>query len=39
MQVLKDEIQEDILSSAKDLFLTFGYEKTSMDKISKKAGY
>lgn len=38
MQVLKDEIQENILNSAKDLFLTFGYEKTSMDKISKKAG-
>lgn len=38
MQVLKEDIQEKILNSAKDLFLTFGYEKTSMDKISKKAG-
>ncbi|WP_196028907.1 TetR/AcrR family transcriptional regulator [Longicatena caecimuris] len=38
MQVLKDDIQESILNSAKELFLNYGYEKTSMDKISKKAG-
>lgn len=38
MQVLKEDIQENILNAAKDLFLTFGYEKTSMDKISKRAG-
>ena len=36
--VHKDDIQENILSIAKKMFLTFGYEKTSMDKISKRAG-
>lgn len=38
MQVLKDDIQESILNSAKKLFLYFGYEKTSIEKIAKEAG-
>lgn len=38
MQVLKEDIQDSILNSAKELFLTLGYEKTSMEKIAKKAG-
>ena len=38
MQVLKEEIRNSILLSAKMLFLEYGYLSTSMDKIAKKAG-
>ncbi|MDE7172632.1 MAG: TetR/AcrR family transcriptional regulator, partial [Oscillospiraceae bacterium] len=38
MQVLKEEIRNDILFSAKMLFGEYGYSSTSMDKIAKKAG-
>ena len=37
MQVLKDEVQEKILQSALTLFLKYGFEKTSIEKISKQA--
>lgn len=38
MQVLKEDVFDSILSSAKELFLTNGYDKTSIEKIAKKAG-
>jgi len=38
VQVLKEEIRNSILLSAKMLFLEYGYLSTSMDKIAKKAG-
>lgn len=38
MQVLKEEVLYNILSSSKELFLKNGYEKTSMERIAKKAG-
>lgn len=38
MQVLKEEIRNNILLSAKILFLEYGYLSTSMDKIAKKTG-
>lgn len=38
MQILKEEIRNDILISAKVLFLEYGYITTSIDKIAKKAG-
>ena len=37
MQVLKDEIQESILSASQKLFLQYGYEKTSIEKIARQA--
>lgn len=37
MQVLKDEIQESILDASQKLFLQYGYEKTSIEKIAKQA--
>lgn len=38
MQILKEEIQDSILLSAKKLFLELGYEKSTIDKIAKKVG-
>lgn len=37
MQVLKDEIQESILYASQKLFLQYGYEKTSIEKIARQA--
>lgn len=37
MQVLKDEIQERILDASQKLFLQYGYEKTSIEKIARQA--
>lgn len=37
MQVLKDEIQERILDASQKLFLQYGYEKTSIEKIARHA--
>lgn len=37
MQVLKDEIQESILDASQKLFLQYGYEKTSIEKIAQQA--
>lgn len=34
----KDDIEKRILDSAKDLFLRYGFDKTTMNDISKKAG-
>ncbi len=38
MQVLKDEIRKNILSSAKELFYLKGYNNASIRDITKKAG-
>lgn len=38
MQVLKKEIQNNIIESAKNLFINLGFEKTSMEKIARQAG-
>lgn len=38
MQVLKKEIQNNIIESAKNLFINLGFEKTSMERISLQAG-
>lgn len=38
MQVLKDDIYNGILNAAKEMFLFYGYDKTSVEKIAKKAG-
>lgn len=38
MQILKEEILDNILLSAKQQFLELGYEKATMDKIAKNAG-
>lgn len=38
MQILKDDIRNSILISAKDLFLEFGFLSTSVDKIAQRAG-
>lgn len=38
MQVLKDEIRENILSKAQDLFIKKGYQKTSMKEIADQCG-
>lgn len=37
MQVLKDEIQEGILRASQTLFLQYGYEKTTIEKIARQA--
>lgn len=37
MQVLKEEIQERILDASQKLFLQYGYEKTSIEKIARQA--
>lgn len=37
MQVLKNEIQESILDASQKLFLQYGYEKTSIEKIAQQA--
>ena len=37
VQVLKDEIQESILYASQKLFLQYGYEKTSIEKIARQA--
>lgn len=38
MQVLKDAVQESILSASQTLFIQHGFEKTSMEKIAREAG-
>ena len=37
MQVLKDEVQENILKASQKLFILHGFEKTSIEKIAKEA--
>lgn len=38
MQVLKEEVQNNIIKSAQNLFIELGFEKTSMEKIARQAG-
>lgn len=38
MQILKEEIRENILSAALDIFSTVGYENATMNQIAKNAG-
>lgn len=38
MQVLKEEVQNNIIESAQNLFIELGFEKTSMEKIARQAG-
>jgi len=38
VQVLKDDVLNRILNAANEMFLSYGYDKTSVEKIAKKAG-